>query len=1189
MKKILFSLCLVAALTFVGCSEYDDSDIVAGLENTEDRLDALEDWQMTVEEELASIQTIIEALEANDYVTDVEEITSNGEVVGYTITFAQYGEVTITNGNDGADGEDGEAGSNGTNGQNGADGDSMFESVNVDTTNGYIEVVLSETGETYYIPMTTAMIIVDKASGNTLSGDFFYSFGSQEFTFTVSGLPDNCVAVNAKIMSKDGNVESTVVTREGGSGDDVTTGWEVSTAYENEVATITLTTPSSGDESAILKITAISSSGTETVTVVSILPASAGESASDLASFTTDIKDTTEDQIVSYDGTISGTDSTAANTIYLPSVTNGDVTINLTGGFAAGSQTLYITNAEDCEYTGDLYIAVDTDNSGTIDITLTENVNVYILCSDGSSVDVNNNGSTPVTKASALTYAKIVVPSGSKVGDITTAGGSVVVESGAKVTNINIENTEDAAATATIAVEGTVTNITSTADNTAAVVISTSGTADSETSTIGTVTNNATASTAALSVTTAGSSTVNTVTVASGVTATTSVETTGTSTVTTVTNNATTTTGSVSVTTSETSTVGTVAGSGTTTVDTSLGGEVTDAGDADVTASKISIGNTYYASIAAAIEKAGSGATIDLAAGVFTEDIEISNSITIKGAQAGTSGLNRSYDNNDGKTESVLTGTISVSGSAAEVTLNGLYFLEESEDYVANKIHVGAIKSLTVTNCLAYGITGHLLASSSNGTDVSAVKESVEISYNKFSGTKVSKDQSKDDNTLVYIPNVQLMTVTDNYFEGATRGVNLTVSTTMNSTPTYNEDSYGATITGNTFHNLSNYGVQTSYCPYGKTVINSNTFSSITCGENNEEEGAINIRGYESSTSTNTVLKYNYEIISNEFTNVGCVFLTRLYNPNATIDKGLTIGSDNFTITGNTISNVSRYILKNDIYDYDGNIDLTGNTITCTGDFSNYLDLMGRSEVIYGDTTYDAIPEYFAALTSDIGDWGLTDANATIGGVAPVFENGQTKVGHLSESRWGNWDPYWSNNYWFGDWEQGITMTLNTTMWEIGEWTQFVNTVSSGSEPKVYPGQNQVVIIRRLANGNFGYIIGNGAYYYSSDSDTAKRTYLETDSNFTEFSELTADESTAITVIFQFEKVTDLSYTCQCIIKNASTGDTIVDEAMDTSLLGKTYGIGMQGQIYFDSGDRYQYTTPHPDIIISNQYSKLIE
>ena len=59
---------------------------------------------------ISSLQSIVEALQKNDYITNVSPVRKDGEEIGYTITFAYGDTITIyhgTNGKDGANGKDG--------------------------------------------------------------------------------------------------------------------------------------------------------------------------------------------------------------------------------------------------------------------------------------------------------------------------------------------------------------------------------------------------------------------------------------------------------------------------------------------------------------------------------------------------------------------------------------------------------------------------------------------------------------------------------------------------------------------------------------------------------------------------------------------------------------------------------------------------------------------------------------------------------------------------------------------------------------------------------------------------------------------------------------------------------------------------------------------------------------------------
>ncbi len=56
---------------------------------------------------------MIDALEQNDYITDITSIYKDGKEIGYTINFEKNSPITIYHGKDGT---------NGNNGENGEDG-----------------------------------------------------------------------------------------------------------------------------------------------------------------------------------------------------------------------------------------------------------------------------------------------------------------------------------------------------------------------------------------------------------------------------------------------------------------------------------------------------------------------------------------------------------------------------------------------------------------------------------------------------------------------------------------------------------------------------------------------------------------------------------------------------------------------------------------------------------------------------------------------------------------------------------------------------------------------------------------------------------------------------------------------------------------------------------------------------------
>ena len=99
MRKLLAILTIVA-ISFSGCV-YDDTALVGRVDHLEDRVDALEKLCKEVNTNISAMQTIVNALQNNDYVTSVTTITENGEAIGYTITFAKSQLITIYHGKDG--------------------------------------------------------------------------------------------------------------------------------------------------------------------------------------------------------------------------------------------------------------------------------------------------------------------------------------------------------------------------------------------------------------------------------------------------------------------------------------------------------------------------------------------------------------------------------------------------------------------------------------------------------------------------------------------------------------------------------------------------------------------------------------------------------------------------------------------------------------------------------------------------------------------------------------------------------------------------------------------------------------------------------------------------------------------------------------------------------------------------------
>lgn len=98
IKTILLTAILtLMAPAFTACTDYQDE-----IDALDYRVTKLEDLVKQMNFDLESMHTIVDAIEANDYITNV---TENSE--GYIITFNKVGAIVIKDGKDGRDGKDG--------------------------------------------------------------------------------------------------------------------------------------------------------------------------------------------------------------------------------------------------------------------------------------------------------------------------------------------------------------------------------------------------------------------------------------------------------------------------------------------------------------------------------------------------------------------------------------------------------------------------------------------------------------------------------------------------------------------------------------------------------------------------------------------------------------------------------------------------------------------------------------------------------------------------------------------------------------------------------------------------------------------------------------------------------------------------------------------------------------------------
>ena len=103
MKKII-SLVLCALVLAVSCKKFDDSKIWEELNKHEIRITLLEELCKKLNSDIITLQTIVTALETNDYIISAAPLVTGD---GYTFLFKSGKSIVIYNGKDGSDGKDG--------------------------------------------------------------------------------------------------------------------------------------------------------------------------------------------------------------------------------------------------------------------------------------------------------------------------------------------------------------------------------------------------------------------------------------------------------------------------------------------------------------------------------------------------------------------------------------------------------------------------------------------------------------------------------------------------------------------------------------------------------------------------------------------------------------------------------------------------------------------------------------------------------------------------------------------------------------------------------------------------------------------------------------------------------------------------------------------------------------------------
>ena len=97
-------LVFLAALCLASCDDYDDTSLWQKVNDHEERLAALEQWQEETNHNISAIQQL---LNTTDCITAVTLLMEGGQEVGYTIQFLHSDPITIYHGQKGDTGDDG--------------------------------------------------------------------------------------------------------------------------------------------------------------------------------------------------------------------------------------------------------------------------------------------------------------------------------------------------------------------------------------------------------------------------------------------------------------------------------------------------------------------------------------------------------------------------------------------------------------------------------------------------------------------------------------------------------------------------------------------------------------------------------------------------------------------------------------------------------------------------------------------------------------------------------------------------------------------------------------------------------------------------------------------------------------------------------------------------------------------------
>lgn len=98
MKRLKLCVILTCVLAMMCSCEYDDSELWNKVEEIDGRIESLEKTVAKMNEDISSIQTIVDALNKGKVITNIEQLKD-----GYALTFSDKSSVVLKNGTNGSD------------------------------------------------------------------------------------------------------------------------------------------------------------------------------------------------------------------------------------------------------------------------------------------------------------------------------------------------------------------------------------------------------------------------------------------------------------------------------------------------------------------------------------------------------------------------------------------------------------------------------------------------------------------------------------------------------------------------------------------------------------------------------------------------------------------------------------------------------------------------------------------------------------------------------------------------------------------------------------------------------------------------------------------------------------------------------------------------------------------------------